>query len=438
MDARRPHPAADPSPWAWIPTLYFAEGIPYFIVNNISVVMFKRLGMGNAELAAWTSLLYLPWVAKPLWSPLVDVVRSKRWWIVSMQLALAASFAATAFLLPSRVGAATGPFVPALVLFHLAAVLSATHDIAADGFYMLALDSHRQSLFVGIRSLFYRLAGIFGQGVLVVVAGLLEMRMGDIPRAWTATLLGCSEMLLLAGAWHLFSLPRAETREPAASRAGTGKDFLRAFATFFRKPFVLPALAFLLLYRLPEALALKMLSPFLLDSREAGGLGLSTAQTGIAFGTVGVVALTAGGLLGGFFAAKAGLRKALWPMAAALALPCAAYLYLALFPPEGMWPVCACVAADQFGYGFGWTAYMLFMMWFSEGEYATSHYAVCTAFMAASMMLPGFVAGALQERLGYAGFFALVMLACLATVAVTALLPGRIPASYGKKAPFRG
>lgn len=435
MNSARPLPSrAAPSPWAWIPTLYFLEGVPYFLVNNLSVVMFKRLGMGNAELAFWTSLLYLPWVAKPLWSPLVDVVRSKRWWILSMQLALAACFAAVAFVLPARTGPAFGPFVPSLVLFHLAAVLSATHDIAADGFYMLALDAHRQSLFVGIRSTFYRLAGIFGQGVLVVVAGLLETRLGDIPRAWTATLLGCGALLLAASAWHLFFLPRPEgAAAGAAPRAVGGTEFLRAFATFFKKPFILPALAFLLLYRLPEALALKMLSPFLLDKPEAGGLGLSTAQTGIVFGTVGVVALTVGGILGGIFAAKAGLRKALWPMAASLALPCAAYLYLALFPPAGPWPVCACVAVDQFGYGFGWTAYMLFMMWFAQGEYATSHYAVCTAFMAASMMLPGFAAGALQEWLGYAGFFALVMVACLATAAVTALLPKRIPADYGRK-----
>ena len=432
--SRRHLALAGRSPWTWVPTLYFVEGVPYFLVNNLSVVMFKRLGMGNAELAFWTSLLYLPWVAKPLWSPLVDVVRSKRWWILAMQLALAASFAAVALLLPRRTGAAFGPFVPSLVLFHLAAVLSATHDIAADGFYMLALDAHRQSLFVGIRSTFYRLAGIFGQGILVVVAGILETRLGDIPRAWTATFLGCGALLLAASAWHLFVLPRPEGEAAKeAPRAVGGKEFLRAFATFFQKPFIGPALAFLLLYRLPEALALKMLSPFLLDKPEAGGLGLSTAQTGIVFGTVGVAALTAGGILGGIFAARVGLKKSLWPMAASLALPCAAYLYLALFPPAGMWPVCACVAVDQFGYGFGWTAYMLFMMWFSQGEYATSHYAVCTAGMAAGMMLPGFVAGVLQEWLGYAGFFALVMVACLATAAVTASLPKRIPADYARK-----
>lgn len=432
METTAPKPAAVPSPWAWIPTLYFAEGVPYFIVNNLSVVMFKRLGMGNAELAVWTSLLYLPWVVKPLWSPLVDVVRSKRWWILAMQLALAACFAAVAFVLPKRIGADLGPFVPALVLFHLAAVLSATHDIAADGFYLLALDTHRQSLFVGIRSTFYRIASVFGQGVLVVVAGMLEMHLGDVPRAWSATLVGCAALLLLVGVWHLAALPKPEGRAAPAQGCG-GREFLRAFATFFRKPGIAPALAFLLLYRLPEALAVKMLSPFLLDAREAGGLGLTTAQSGLAYGTVGVAALTLGGIAGGVYAAKVGLRKALWPMAASLALPCAAYLYLALFPPAGLWPVCACVALDQFGYGFGWTAYMLFMMWFSQGEYPTSHYAVCTAFMAMSMMLPGFAAGALQVRLGYVGFFALVMVACLATAAVTALLPSRIPASFGRK-----
>ena len=439
----------DKTPWLWVPTLYFAEGIPYFIVNVVSVTMFKRLGMSNADLAMYTSLLYLPWVIKPLWSPLVDVVRTKRWWIVAMQTLMTVCFAALALSLPSRTGAPVSAFALSLIIFYITAMLSATHDIAADGYYMLALDEHRQSLFVGIRSTFYRIASVFGQGVIVVVAGLLENRYGDIPKAWVVTLLASSVLFLAVTVWHHFILP-AEESPSAKSKGpvrvpqgepGTGiafpkagaRSFLSAFATFFRKPGVWLAIIFMLLYRLPEALSVKMLTPFLLDPVSDGGLGLSTAQSGLVYGTVGVIALTVGGILGGVWSAKVGLRKALWPMALALALPCSVYLYMALAQPSNILTIYFCVALDQFGYGFGFTAYMLYMMWFSQGEYSTSHYAVCTAFMALSMMIPGFFAGMLQEALGYSGFFVLVMVCCLATAAVTALLPSRIDPGYGKK-----
>ena len=415
------------NPWAWVPTLYFAEGIPYFVVNVISVTMFKRLGMGNADLAMLTSLLYLPWVIKPLWSPFVDVVRSKRWWILAMQALVTLCFAALALSVPRATGAEVGPFVPALVIFYIVAMLSATHDIAADGFYMLALDEHGQSLFVGIRSTFYRIASVFGQGVIVVVAGLLEERTGDIPLAWQLTMAGCSALFLLISVWHLFALPKV-------AAAGSGdRSVWQAVRTFFVKPHLLIALLFMLLFRLPEALSVKMLTPLLLDPVEAGGLGLSTAQSGLVYGTVGVIALTVGGILGGIFAARFGLKRSLWPMAAALALPCAVYLYLAAAQPSDLWIIYTCVAFDQFGYGFGFTAYMLYLIYFSEGEYKTSHYALCTAFMALSMMVPGMFAGYLQEACGYTGFFGIVMLCCLVTLAVTALLPRHIPAEFGIK-----
>ena len=443
------------TPWLWVPTLYFAEGIPYFIVNVVSVTMFKRLGMSNADLAMYTSLLYLPWVVKPLWSPLVDVVRTKRWWIIVMQALMTICFASLAFSLPSRTGAPVGAFSIALIIFYITAMLSATHDIAADGYYMLALDDHQQSLFVGIRSTFYRIASVFGQGVIVVVAGLLETHYGDIPKAWSVTLLISSALFLAITIWHQLILPSekpvatgptvipsstvipSEAKEPSlramAPTGGKSRSFLSAFATFFRKPGVCLAIIFLLLYRLPEALSVKMLTPFLLDPSEAGGLGLTTAQSGLVYGTVGVIALTIGGILGGVWSAKVGLRKALWPMALALALPCSVYLYMAMALPSNLLTIYFCVALDQFGYGFGFTAYMLYMIWFSQGEYSTSHYAVCTAFMALSMMIPGFFAGMLQEALGYSGFFVLVMVCCLATVAVTAFLPSRIEPGYGRK-----
>ena len=410
------------SPWWWVPTLYFAEGIPYFIVNVISVTMFKRLGMPNGELAMYTSLLYLPWVIKPLWGPFVDVIRTKRWWILVMQLLCTAGFAALAFSVsPTAFGVS-------LVIFYLIAFASATHDIAADGFYMLALDQKQQAAFVGIRSTFYRIASVFGQGVIVVLAGLLEERLGVIPRAWSITLLACTVLFGLITLWHTRFLPKAETgagkpvipgEDPESPAARIFKDFGQAWVTFFKKDGVWLAIVFMLLYRLPEAFSVKMLTPFLLDPVEAGGLGLSTAQSGLVYGTVGVIALTVGGILGGLFAARVGLRKSMWPMSMALALPCAVYLILAAVQPSAMGVIYLLVAFDQFGYGFGFTAYMLYMMHFSEGAFKTSHYAICTAFMALSMMIPGLFAGWMQEALGYVGFFIVVMLCCLATVFVT-------------------
>ena len=407
------------SPWFWVPTLYFAEGIPYFIVNVISVTMFKRLGMSNGDLAMYTSLLYLPWVIKPLWSPFVDVIRTKRWWILLMQALCTAGFAALAL------SVSPDAFGLQLVIFYVIAFASATHDIAADGFYMLALEQKQQAAFVGIRSTFYRIASVFGQGVIVVLAGVLEERLGAIPRAWSITLLACAVLFALVTLWHWRFLPAAEGDSPVkpandgTQAARIFREFGRAWVTFFQKPGVWLAIIFMLLYRLPEAFSVKMLTPFLLDPAEAGGLGLSTAQSGLVYGTVGVIALTVGGILGGLYAARKGLRRSMWPMSMALALPCAVYLFLAATQPSALWVIYLCVAVDQFGYGFGFTAYMLYMMQFSEGEFKTSHYAICTAFMALSMMIPGLFAGWMQERLGYVGFFIVVMVCCLATVFVT-------------------
>jgi len=431
------------NPWYWIPTLYFAEGIPYFIVNNISVIMFTNMGMSKGQMAWYTSLLYLPWVIKPLWSPFVDIIKTKRWWIMAMQIIMSAAFALVAFTLPhpsAEVIAAGGTdvslFTVTLVLFWITAFASATHDIAADGFYMHALDPGDQSLFVGIRSTFYRLSSIFGQGVLVVIAGLLERKTGDIPQAWSVTLLASAVLFAAITLWHTFSLPKPSSD---ASRLGSGKadakqiimEFGRTFVTFFKKKHVWIAMAFMLLYRLPEAFLVKMMNPFLLDAAAEGGLGLSTETVGVVYGTVGVAALTVGGIVGGIAASKWGLKKALWPMALSLTLPCLSFVFLAAYQPENLLLISSCVALDQFGYGFGFTAYMLYLIYFSDGEFKTAHYSLCTAFMALSMMLPGMVAGYLQEAVGYVWFFAFVMFCCLVTVAVTLLL--KVDPEYGKK-----
>ena len=429
--------------WWWIPTLYFAEGIPYFVVNNISVVMFNNMGMSKGDMALYTSLLYLPWVIKPLWSPFVDLVKTKRWWVVAMQVLMSLAFALVAFTLPHPsaeiIASGSTPvsvFSLTLVIFWITAFASATHDIAADGFYMLALDPGDQSLFVGIRSTFYRLSSIFGQGVLVVIAGLLETRLGDIPQAWSYTLIISAAIFSALTFWHLFRLPKPDSdvsavRAEVRSARSIVKEFIRTFITFFSKKHIWIALSFMLLYRLPEAFLVKMMNPFLLDSHHVGGLGLTTEAVGLVYGTVGVAALTAGGILGGVAASRWGLKKSLWPMALSLTLPCLSFVFLAAFQPSNIWVIGSCVCLDQFGYGFGFTAYMLYLIYFADGEFKTAHYSLCTAFMALSMMIPGMVAGYIQEALGYTRFFGFVMLCCLVTVAVTCML--KVDPEYGKK-----
>lgn len=404
--------------------------------------MFNNMGMSKGDMALYTSLLYLPWVIKPLWSPFVDLIRTKRWWVVAMQVLMSVAFALVAFTLPhpsaELIASDATPvslFTVTLVIFWITAFASATHDIAADGFYMLALEPNDQSLFVGIRSTFYRLSSIFGQGILVVVAGLLETRLGDIPKAWSLTLLGSSILFSALTLWHICRLPKpASDSMRQTMEGGAGQifsEFIRTFRTFFQKKGVLVALAFMLLYRLPEAFLVKMMNPFLLDPVSEGGLDLSTESVGLIYGTIGVAALTVGGILGGVAASRWGLKKSLWPMALALTLPCLSFVFLAAFQPSDMWIIGSCVALDQFGYGFGFTAYMLYLIYFSDGEFKTAHYSLCTAFMALSMMIPGMVAGYVQEALGYTRFFGFVMVCCLVTVLVTFLL--KVDPEYGKK-----
>ena len=421
------------SPWAWIPTLYFAQGLPYVAVMTISVIMYKRLGISNTELAFYTGWLNLPWVIKPLWSPFIDLIKTKRWWIITMQLLIGAGLAGIAFTIPTE-----HFFQLTLAVFWLLAFSSATHDIAADGFYMLALKSGEQAEFVGIRSTFYRLASIFGQGVLVAIAGAIELKYDNIPLSWTITMLVTAVLFSLVTFYHLFAVPKPTSDKStlAADAATAGaifREFGRTFATYFTKPGALLAIVFMLLYRLPEAFLIKMCMPFLVASKESGGLELSTAEVGIVYGTIGVIFLTLGGILGGLFASRIGLKKSIWWMAGCMTLPCLTFVYLAIAQPDNLFAISTAITIEQFGYGFGFTAYMLYMMYFSEGEFKTSHYAICTAFMALSMMIPGMFAGYIQEAIGYTDFFWLVMICCFATVVVTIFADRRIDPEYGKK-----
>ena len=432
------------SPWVWVPTLYFAQGIPYFIVNNISVMMFAKMGVPNGQMALFTSLLYLPWAIKPFWSPFVDIIKTKRWWTIAMQIIMSAAFVLLTLSMPhpepELIASGQTPislFTITLLLFAITAFASATHDIAADGFYMIALTQKNQAAFVGIRSTFYRLSSIFGQGVLVYIAGLIETNTGNIPMSWQITLLVTAVLFCGVTLYHTFFMPHPEVeKKPEAEKTSAKmimQEFGRTFVTYFTKPGLILAILFMLLYRLPEAFLIKMCTPFLVASRDVGGLGLSTENVGLAYGTIGILFLTIGGILGGLYASKVGLKKSLWWMAAGMTLPCLTFVYLAECLPTNIVLISIAIAVEQFGYGFGFTAYMLYMIYFSEGEFKTSHYAICTAFMAFSMMIPGMFAGYLQEMLGYALFFWMVIACCVATVIITYFADRKIDPNYGTK-----
>ena len=562
------------SPWAWIPTLYFAQGLPYVAVMTISVIMYKRLGISNTDIALYTGWLYLPWVIKPFWSPFVDIIRTKRWWTLTMQWIIAFALAGIAFTIPTPLF-----FQLTLAIFWIVGFTSATHDIAADGFYMLALTEHEQSLYVGIRSTFYRVSTVVGQGLLVVLAGAIEtgtgldavkvgvevdpyvaweapvmadlalqdpaaptapgapaakaeegpgaftrwvaetfgedrepssgtvantfairgVRLnakpapgeqvvvnithtsgdagiklmegdrlvfdennwdrtawlyydidhkikqattagfdgasGNIPMAWLVVFAVLSAFFLAVAAYHSWALPHpaADSRDHGGKRTGAEifREFFETFRSFFAKKQIWVAVAFMLLYRLPEAQLVKLINPFLLDPIDKGGLGLSTGEVGFVYGTIGIIGLTIGGIVGGIVAAKGGLKKWLWPMAWSMSLTCLTFVYLSYWPTHSLLTINICVFIEQFGYGFGFTAYMLYLIYFSEGEHKTAHYAICTGFMALGMMIPGMAAGWLQETIGYRHFFVWTMICCAATIGVCAFL--KIDPNFGRK-----
>lgn len=392
----------------FIPTLYFAEGLVYILVNSASVIMYKKMGVSNA-LIGLTSFLYLPWVIKMFWGPAVDRFSTKRRWILGTQAAVGALLLLTGLTLHLKAF-----FALSLLFLTLAAFASATHDIAADGFYMLALDEKKQAFFVGFRSFFYRLAMLFGTGVLVVLAGRMETRTGNIPLSWFTVFAVAAGVYAVLALYHKFVLPRPASDQPA--KAQQGEEGPGAFRSYFQQPGVVPVVFFILFYRFGESLLLKMVSPFLLDGRAQGGLGLTTAQVGFIYGTTGLVCLMLGGITGGWVIARFGIRKCLWPMVFCLHLPDLFYIYMAhAFPSLPV--VTLLVAGEQFGYGFGFTAFTVILMYFAKGRFKTSHFAISTGIMAIGMMVPGMVSGYLQEWLGYFSFF-------LAATALT--LPGII------------
>jgi len=552
--ASEPATVKNRSPWLWVPSLYFAEGIPYVIAMTVSVIMYKTMGVSNAALAFWTSVLYLPWVIKPIWSPFVDVISTKRNWVLITQFILGCCFIGVALVVRLPLW-----FALTLIVLWIIALASATHDIAADGFYMIGLDAHQQTWFVGIRSTFYRMAMIVGQGLIVMLTGYImsktglkpvsitamavppneimqvldennlpaikaseqpniviipaevkvpiynpaepdgdsanvficlsappkkeetvvvnfgrkkgskdiwltsagrleftaenwnkpvkvtlkvdhrlrepvvsqfEATAGDIPFSWAVSFGILGVFFLLICLYHKLMLPtgletvRVKSQELKSS-------WLKVFSSFFQKKGIVSALSFLLFYRLAESQLVKMASPFLLDSQEAGGLALTTTQVGFVYGTVGIICLTIGGILGGIVAARNGLKRWVLWMALAINIPDLVYVYLSYVQPDNFMIVTICVAIEQFGYGFGFTGYMLFMLYLAEGEYKTSHYAIGTAFMALGMMLPGMISGKLQDLMGYRTFFVYIMFCTIPSFLVASLV--KIDPDFGKK-----
>ncbi|WP_437372040.1 MFS transporter [Maribacter litoralis] len=414
----------DKGAWAWVPVLYFTQGLPYVLVVTVSVIMYKKLGVSNEDIGLYTSILYLPWVLKPLWSPFVDLKSTKRKWFLSMQLLIAIALLGVGLSLPTNMF-----FVTSLACFWMAAFASATNDIASDGYYMIGLTEKKQSFFVGMRSTFYRLAMVTGEGLIVVLAGFLENKHGDNTKAWSITMSAAAFLMLVMTVANFFVTPKYESEHIEEKEKPAG--FLEVFSSFFKKPGIGIALAFILSYRLGESQLVKMASPFLLDSPDKGGLGYSTEQLGTIFGTAGVIFLSIGGILGGILISRDGLKKWMLPMVLSLNLPNILYAVLAMTNTTSVYAVTATVIFEKFGYGFGFAAFLMYLIYIAEGKSKTSHYAIATGFMALGMMLPGMISGYMQQWLGYDGFFVWVVIAALPALLLLKFI--KYPADFGKK-----
>lgn len=415
----------DKSPWFWIPLLNFASGLPYAVIISVSVIMYKNLGISNEDIGVYTSLLYLPWVIKPLWSPFIELNGTKRKWFLSMQLLISIAFLLVGFTVPS-----SGFFIMTLAIFWVAAFASASNDIASDGFYLLVLPKEEQSFFLGIRSTFYRLSLLAGNGLIVLFAGYLEHKYSDNTKAWSYTMIAVGLLMTVITVYNFVFTPRNEINS-VENNKDHHQNFATIFVSFFKKKQIGIVLAFILLFRLGESQLLKMLSPFLLDGKDLGGMALDTEAVGIIYGTFGVGALTLGGILGGIAISKQGLTKWMFPMFLAMHLPIIGFILLAFFHPSSIYYIYAVVILEQFGYGFGFTGFMMFLIHVAEGESKTAHYALATGFMALGMMLPGMLSGYIQQYLGYQHFFIWVLLATIPGLILSRFLI--FPKDFGKK-----
>ena len=411
-------------PYIWVPSLYLGEALPFSAVMLISVIMFKELGLTDGQITVYTGWLGLPWVIKPIWSPFIDNLKTKRWWIVSMQFLMGFALAMVAFTLPTAFW-----LQGSLAIFMVIAFASATHDISADGFYIIGLKEKDQDLYVGIRNTFYRIGMVIGQGGLVLLAGHLQdgtfgEAFQSTATSWMVVFVILGALMVLLGTYHSVVLPKVETATHERFKFGEQmKEFVETLKVFITKPHIISALCFILLFRLPEGLLTKIVPLFLTRTTAEGGLAMSDKDFGLIYGTLGVIGLLAGGIIGGWAVSKWGLKKCLWPLVLCITLPDAVYVYLSYFPTDNLWLTGTCVCIEQIGYGLGFAAYTLYLVTFSRGERSTAVFSICTAGQYfGGVMLPGMVSGLISENIGYQKFFLLVMLLCLVTFAVTAFV----------------
>ena len=411
-------------PSLWVPSLYLGEALPFSAVMLISVIMFKEFGLTDGQITLYTGWLGLPWVIKPLWSPVIDNLKTKRWWIVSMQFLMGIALSLVAFTLPTAFW-----LQGSLAIFMLIAFASATHDISADGFYILGLSDRDQELFVGVRNTFYRIGMVIGQGGLVLLAGYLQKgfygsTFQSVDASWMAVFFILGALMLLLAMYHALILPRVETSvHEHFDLAEQLHEFGLTLKVFVTKPHLVTALCFILLFRLPEGLLTKIVPLFLTRSAEEGGLAMSNVDFGLIYGTLGVVGLLLGGIIGGWAVSKWGLKKCLWPLVLCITLPDLVYVYLSYYPTSQLWLTGTCVCIEQLGYGLGFAAYTLYLVTFSRGERSTAVFSICTAGQyLGGVMIPGMVSGLISDDIGYQNFFWLVMAFCLVTFTVTALV----------------
>jgi MFS transporter, PAT family, beta-lactamase induction signal transducer AmpG len=422
LAAPRAAPRARAHPALWVPSLYFAMGTPMTAVTVMSAVLYKNLGLSNAEIALYTGSMYLPWVVKPLWSPLVEMVGTKRTFVLATETAMAVTFGALALALPLP-----DPLAWTIALFWVIGFLSATQDVAADGVYISAMTHREQATYVGVQGVFWNLGRIIATGLLVSLTGVLHGRLGlDWVQAWMAVMAALAAVMGLSAAWHVKVLPSGgRLKDPPRGLADAARTFRSAFTTFFQKKSVWMMIAVAYFYRFGEGLIEKIGPLFLLDRRGAGGLGLDNVQLGIVNGTYGTAAFIVGALLGGFFAARRGLRGSFFLLALALNVPHLTYLYLSQARPESLAAIAAAVTIEKFGYGLGSVGHMLYMMQqMAPGPFKTAHYAFATGVMGLCMMSTGMVSGILQQALGYQGFF------------VAAIAASLLPLVFAWQAPF--
>ena len=411
-------------PYAWVPSLYMGEALPFSAVMLLSLVMFKEMGMTDSQITLYTGWLGTPWVIKPIWSPIVDNLKTKRWWIVSMQFLMGVALAMVALTLPTAFW-----LKASLAVLMVIAFASATHDISADGFYIIALSDKDQELYVGVRNTFYRVGLVIGQGGLVLLVGYMQEGtfgawLQPMLSSWMAVFIIMAALMVVLGVYHACVLPKVERSVHERFDIGEQvREFVKTLRVFVGKPHIVSALCFILLFRLPEGLLTKIVPLFLMRSADEGGLAMSDTDFGLIYGTLGVIGLLAGGLVGGWAVSRWGLKRCLWPLVMCITLPDVVYVYLSYCPTDNMWLVGSCVCVDQIGYGLGFAAYTLYLVTFSRGERSTAVFSICTAGQyLGGVMLPGMVSGLISENIGYQKFFLLIMLFCLVTFAVTAIV----------------